>query len=86
MKTHRRNRAKTSFRPSVTGLEGRTLLSRMSPIPKATPLAASGTNVLTYHNNNSGTGADLNETTLTPQNVNASSFGKLFRYDLDGQV
>ena len=44
------------------------------------------TDVLTYHNNTSRTGANLNETTLTPQNVNASSFGKLFGYDLDGQV
>ncbi len=86
MKTHRKNRIRKCFRPSVTSLESRSLLSRMSPIPKAAPLAAKGTNVLTYHNNNSGTGANLNETTLTPQNVNASSFGKLFSYDLDGQV
>src|SRR3984957_4611424 len=86
MKTHRKNRIRKCFRPSVTSLEGRTLLSTISPIPKAAPLAASGTNVLTYHNDTSRTGANLNETILTPQNVNASDFGKLFSYDLDGQV
>jgi hypothetical protein len=48
--------------------------------------SSGGTDVLTYHNDTSRTGANLNETTLTPQNVNAASFGKLFNYDLDGQV
>jgi hypothetical protein len=65
----------------VARLEARSLLSGMSPTP-----AAGGTDVLTYHNDNSRTGANLNETTLTPQNVNASSFGKLFSYDVDGFV
>jgi PQQ-like domain len=86
MKTHPTNRIRKCFLPAVTSLESRSLLSRISPIPHAAPLAARGTDVLTYHNDVSRTGANLNETTLTPQNVNASSFGKLFRYDLDGQV
>ena len=42
--------------------------------------------VLTYHNDNARTGQNLNETILTPSNVNQSSFGKLFFAATDGKV
>jgi hypothetical protein len=42
--------------------------------------------VLTYRNNNSRTALDAKETILTPSNVNASTFGKLFVLSVDGKV
>src|SRR5947209_419052 len=44
------------------------------------------TDVLTYRNNFSRTGANLNETTLTPSNVNMNTFGLLFYHPVDGEV
>ena len=42
--------------------------------------------VLTYHNDNSRTGQNLNETTLTPTNVAGASFGQLGTINVDGPV
>ena len=50
----------------------------------ATVYVTNDPGVFTYHNDNMRTGQDLNETVLTPSNVNSSMFGKLFSYPLDG--
>ena len=42
--------------------------------------------VLTYHYDNLRDGADTDETILTPQNVNATTFGKIFSTLVDGDV
>ncbi len=42
--------------------------------------------VLTWHNDNARTGQNLQETILTPANVNAASFGKKFVISVDGKV
>src|ERR1700689_1771475 len=42
--------------------------------------------VLTWHNDNARTGQNLQEAMLTPANVNAASFQKLFVINVDGKV
>ena len=62
---------------------------RVRPSRLLEPLEArvlQSADVLTYHNDNARTGANLQETELTPTDVNAAQFGKLFSYPVDGQI
>jgi hypothetical protein len=53
-------------------------------------IAASGSaraaNVLTEHNDNARSGANLNELRLKTSNVNVQRFGKLFERFVDGMI
>ncbi len=58
-------------RPAFEVLENRRLMS---------------VDVTTYHYDNARTGANTAETTLTPTNVNAATFGKVASLAVDGQI
>jgi outer membrane protein assembly factor BamB len=49
-------------------------------------VAGAQVNVYTRSNDNARTGDNLQETILTPANVNATNFGKLFTVPTDGQI
>jgi hypothetical protein len=66
---------------------------RKQPLPTsplyallALALSAGAQRVITSQYDNARTGANLAETTLTPRNVNAQNFGKLFTFQVDGDV
>jgi hypothetical protein len=50
------------------------------------PFTVRAVNVLTQHNDNYRTGANLNEYVLTTSNVNTGQFGRLFTRAVDGQM
>src|SRR5277367_2693769 len=51
-----------------------------------TCVLAAGAQMTTSQYDNARTGAYLNETTLTPRNVNSQQFGKIFTLKVDGDI
>ena len=75
--TSKRTRVRRVF-SSFIGFDGKTV--------HLEPRLLLSADVLTYHNDNARTGANLTETVLTPTNVNFASFGKLGQVAVDGDV
>jgi hypothetical protein len=50
------------------------------------PMMYSQISVLTQHNDNARTGANLHEMVLTPHNVNEQQFGMIFKHQVDDQL
>jgi uncharacterized protein (TIGR03437 family) len=49
-------------------------------------VAQAQVSITTYRNNLARSGENLNEIVLTPANVNAAQFGKIFSHSVDGQI
>jgi hypothetical protein len=64
----------------------RRIMQETSDFTLESRVLLSGVSVLQYRNDNSNTGQNLLETTLTPSNVNPTSFGELYSYPVDGYV
>lgn len=65
---------------------GETSTIARTPNRSAAPANAAAAGVFTYHNDLARTSLNAKETILTPANVRAKSFGKLFTNPVDGYV
>ena len=72
--------------PWSVGLHSRSLPVLLALALCALASSALAQDVLTYHNNNSRTGLNSNETILTLANVNFANFGRRFTLSTDGRV
>src|SRR5208282_2910737 len=73
------------FRVIVTNAYG-NVPSTAATLTVNPATTASAIDVVTYHYDNLRTGQNVSEMTLTPANVNVSSFGKLGEFAVDGLV
>lgn len=67
----------TTISAALNGVTGSTSAT-------VTIASGAGVNITTWHVDNNRSGLNSGETTLTPSNVNSSTFGKLFSLPIDG--
>ncbi len=70
----------------ATSATATTTITTMTTLATTTVTATGKIDVLTYHYDNLRDGVDSDESILTPQNVNSTTFGKLFSVPVDGDV
>src|SRR5258708_25998930 len=73
------------FRVMVTNAAG-SVTSNSAMLTVNPGTATSSVDVITYHYDNGRSGMNLNETTLTPANVNSTQFGKKGDFIVDGKL
>ena len=90
----REGRSRRDLPPRAFPTNPRTVAKLLIPLifafflfaPARAPAQVGGAQVLTQHNDNQRTGANLSESVLNVSNVSASRFGKLFARRVDGQI
>ena len=73
------------FRVVVSNAAGSVTSNSATLTVSAGPVAST-VDITTYHYDNSRSGQNVNETVLTPANVNSTKFGKLGEFVVDGKV
>ena len=80
------NRDRAALHHGATGRRFSWLLAIAAGTLMVGTIGRAQVNVTTFQNDIGRTGQNLNETILTPANVNATQFGKLFSHTVDAQI
>src|SRR5690348_15691779 len=73
------------YRAAIAAIVNTVVAAALNAV-SATSSMAAAIPVLTYHYDNTRSGANISETILTPTNVNMAQFGKLFSVPVDSGI